>query len=164
MSWEKSKVPSFDSSLCSFDIMGDDDRVHMYFPTLLLATFDNEADGREGYNIWINLSHLEDDGEIDHYCYLTLNVDELVTPKNAAYVNPVYCNFTDQLLQTGIAEDTGIRKKVDEITYHLWVFKQEFLEDLHDINYHKYSKRYDECIDSMNLNPSETEDQGMNFN
>lgn len=164
MSWEKSKVPSFDSSLCSFDIMGDDDRVHMYFPTLLLATFDNEADGREGYNIWINLSHLEDDGEIDHYCYLTLNVDELVTPKNAAYVNPVYCNFTDQLLQTGIAEDTGIRKTVDEITYHLWVFKQEFLEDLHDINYHKYSKRYDECIDSMNLNPSETEDQGINFN
>lgn len=90
MSGEKRKLPSYDSSLCCFNIMGDDGYEHMYFPQLLLAAFENEADGRKGYNIWINLSHLEDDGEIDHYCYLTLNVDELVTPKNAAYVNPVY--------------------------------------------------------------------------
>ena len=164
MSWKERKVPNFDPSLCCFEIMGDDGHEHMYFPKLLLATFENEADGREGYNIWINLSHLEDDGEIDHYCYLTLNVDELVTPKNAAYVNPVYCNFTDQLLQTGIAVDTGIRKTVDEITYHLWVFNQAFLEDLHDIHYHEYSKRYDECSGSMKLNPAEPEGQGMNFN
>lgn len=164
MRWEEGKVPSFDSSLCCFDIMGDDGHIHAYYPNLLLSTFKNEADGKDGYNLWINLRHLEDDGEIDHFCYLTLNVDELVTPKNAAYVNPVYCNFTDQLLQTGIAVDTGVRKTVGEITYHLWIFEQEFLEDLHSTYYREYSERYDECVASISPELTETEEQGMNFN
>lgn len=58
MSREERKVPNFDPSLCCFDIMGDNGVEHMYFPKLLLTTFENEADGREAYNLWITLSHL----------------------------------------------------------------------------------------------------------
>ena len=68
---------------------------------------------------------------------------EFIGLKDSAYIDTNNCRFTQQLLDQGIAVDTGLRKSSGFCEYPLWEFKKEFLEEIGSENYAEYSRRYD---------------------
>ena len=57
------------------------------------------------------------------------------------------CYFAGQLLQQGIAEDTGFSRHSGFCQYPLWRFKEEFLKEIGGENYQEYLRCYDEYMD-----------------
>ena len=91
---------------------------------------------------------------------------------DSAYIDTNNCRFTQQLLDQGIAVDTGLRKSSGFCEYPLWEFKKEFLEEIGSENYAEYSRRYDaymkaarEMLDGgegyENEEPIQEENDGM---
>ena len=89
------------------------------------------------------------------YAVLTVSFGEFISVKNSAYIDTNNCRFADQLLDQGIAEPTSFTKQSGFCTYPLWVFKEEFLQEIGGESYQKYSQAYDDYFDSI----SESEDE-----
>ena len=63
--------------------------------------------------------------------------------KNSAYIDTNNCWFADEILQTGVAQDTGLTKISGFCKYPLWVFKEEFLEAVDKGVYQQYLNEFD---------------------
>lgn len=110
--------------------------------------------------------------EMEQYATLTVSFGEFIGLKDSAYIDTNNCRFTQQLLDQGIAVDTGLRKSSGFCEYPLWEFKKEFLEEIGSENYAEYSRRYDaymkaarEMLDGgegyENEEPMQEENDGM---
>ena len=77
---------------------------------------------------------------------LTTSFGEYIGMKNSAYIDVNNCPFASQLLEQGIAKDTGFTKQSGYVTYPLWQFDENFLRSIGRENYEKYSKEYDEYM------------------
>ena len=109
---------------------------------------------------------MEDGAEMP-FANFTLNFGEFLGMKNCAYVDTNNCWFADEILETGIAEDTGLTKISGFCKYPLWSFKEEFLEAVDKEVYQKYSDEYDGYMKSImpdqepDEEPSEEPTMGM---
>lgn len=90
--------------------------------------------------------YVEEDREEQSYATLTTSFGEFIGMKNAAYIDTNNCPFAAQLLEYGIAKDTGFTKQSGFCTYPLWIFDQDFLQEIGGGEYQQYSKRYDEYM------------------
>ena len=68
--------------------------------------------------------------EMEQYATLTVSFGEFIGLKDSAYIDTNNCRFAQQLLDQGIAVDTGLRKSSGFCEYPLWGFKKEFLEEI----------------------------------
>ena len=80
------------------------------------------------------------------YAVLTVSFGEFIGLQNAAYIDTNNCYFAQQLLEQGIAKDTGLTKRSGFCEYPLWVFKESFLREIGGENYRRYAKAYEEYI------------------
>ena len=103
--------------------------------------------------------YTEDENGLKPFAELTKHFNEFIGQKNCAYVDTNNCPYADQLLEQGIAIDTGLTKKSGYYTYPLWQFNEDFLKSVNSKIYDLYSESYDEYMESMN--PSE--DEGQTF-
>ena len=87
-----------------------------------------------------------DSGDLEQYAVLTVSFGEFIGMKNCAYIDTNNCPFAEQLLDQGIAEPTGLTKSSGFCEYPLWVFKEEFLQEIGGENYQKYSQAYDQAM------------------
>ncbi len=72
------------------------------------------------------------------YAMLTVSFGEYIGAKNCTYIDTNNCPFAEQLLEYGIARDTGFTKQSGFCKYPLWEFKEEFLKDHGAENYKYY--------------------------
>ena len=92
--------------------------------------------GERMHNISLNFTHMEDGAEMP-FANFTLNFGEFLGMKNCAYVDTNNCWFSDEILQTGIAEDTGLTndeyktniQKAEEIVEEVAAEVEEDIED-----------------------------------
>lgn len=101
--------------------------------------------GEKMHNLGLTFTHMEDGAEMP-FANFTLNFCEFIGMKNSAYVDTNNCWFADEILETGIAEDTGLTKLSGFCKYPLWQFKEEFLKAVDQEVYQKYSDEYDEYM------------------
>lgn len=104
--------------------------------------------GKEMPGLAIVLDDLSVD-PVEQYAVLTLSFGEFISMKNSAYIDTNNCRFAQQLLDMGIAVDTGLRKSSGFCQYPLWVFKQEFLDEIGGENYATYMNCYNEYMEAM---------------
>lgn len=78
------------------------------------------------------------------YATLTKSFGEFIAVKNSAYIDTNNCPFAPQLLEVGIAKDTGFTKHSGMCIYPLWVFDEDFLRDIGPGEYERYSHEFDE--------------------
>lgn len=128
----------------TFTITGFMDEKIELTPHLMLVEVTDFMQGKQ-HNIGLLFTH-EDEGEESPFASLTLNFGEFIGTKNCAYVDTNNCWFADEILETGIAEDTGLTKLSGFCKYPLWHFKEEFLEAIDKDVYQKYSDEYDEYM------------------
>ena len=114
--------------------------------------------GREQLNIGINL-YTEDENGLKAFAELTKHFNEFIGQKNCAYVDTNNCPYADQLLEQGIAIDTGLTKQSGYCSYPLWLFNEDFLKSVNSKIYDLYSESFDEYMESMHS----SEDEGQTF-
>ena len=126
--------------------------------------------GQEMPGLAIALDEIVDEPHgMEPYATLTVSFGEFIGMKNSAYIDTNNCRFAQQLLDQGIAEDTGLRKSSGFCEYPLWTFKQEFLEEIGGENYAEYSRCYDAYMKAVeerlsaeeNFDPAEYTQGGM---
>ena len=116
--------------------------------------------GSKQHNIGLNLYCESEDG-LEPFATLTKNFGEFIGLKNCAYVDLNNCPFATQLLEQGVAVDTGLTKQSGFCTYPLWQFNEEFLKSADSKLYELYSQKYDEYMESMNPSEDESPDLKM---
>lgn len=116
--------------------------------------------GTKQHNIGLNLYCESEDG-LEPFATLTKNFGEFIGLKNCAYVDLNNCPFATQLLEQGVAVDTGLTKQSGFCTYPLWQFNEEFLKSADSKLYELYSQKYDEYMESMNPSEDESPDLKM---
>ena len=118
--------------------------------------------GEKLHNLGLSFTHVEDGNEMP-FADFTLSFAEYIGVKNCAYVDTNNCWFADEILETGIAKDTGLTKIGGFYKYPLWQFKEEFLRAVDEDVYQKYSDEYDEYMNAMmpNEEPEEEPTMGM---
>ncbi len=104
-----------------------------------------------GINLTINTGQIE-----EPYATLTKSFGEFIGIKNCAYMDLNNCPFAITLLDLGIAKDTGYSKESGFCSYPLWVFKEDFFEEIGGEKYEQYSKDYEEA-----MHPSFDEDDDL---
>ncbi len=77
------------------------------------------------------------------FATLTTSFGEFIGMKNTAYIDVNNCPFASQLLEQGIAKDTGLSRQTDYVKYPLWKFDEEFLKTIGGGTYEHYSKAFD---------------------
>lgn len=87
---------------------------------------------------------LDDEKEGCQYAVLTVSFGEFIGLKNVAYIDTNNCPFAEELLNQGIAENTGLTKQSGFCTYPLWHFNEDFLKEYGGENYKKYSDAFDD--------------------
>ena len=92
---------------------------------------------------------------IGPFSVITKSFGEFIGMKNSAYIDLNNCPYATQLLQYGIAVDTGFTKQSGRCVYPLWLFKEEFLKEHGEANYHQYSDEFDRYMISMNGDDSD---------
>lgn len=104
--------------------------------------------GKEMSGLAIVLDEIRDspDEETEEYAVLTKSFGEFISLKNSAYIDTNNCPFADQLLDQGIAKDTGLSRQSGFCRYPLWVFKEEFLKEIGGENYERYLREYEEYM------------------
>ena len=144
-----------------FTVSGFNDEKFEITPQLLLKEV-TDFMGERMHNISISFTHLEDGAEMP-FANFTLNFGEFLGMKNSAYVDTNICWFSDEILETGIAEDTGLTKISGLCKYPLWSFKEEFLKAVDKVVYQKYSDEYDGYMKSQmpDQEPNEEPTMGM---
>lgn len=68
--------------------------------------------------------------ETEQYAVLTTSFGEFISIKDCAYIDANNCYFASQLLEQGIAENTGLTKRSGFCEYPLWRFKEDFLREI----------------------------------
>lgn len=144
-----------------FIISGFNDKKFEITPQLKLVEVIDFL-GEKLHNLGLSFTHIEDGNEM-LFANFTLNFAEYIGVKNCAYVDTNNCWFADEILETGIAEDTGLTKISGFCKYPLWKFKEEFLEAVDKEVYQKYSDEYDEYMKSQmpDEEPDEEPTMGM---
>ena len=100
--------------------------------------------GKEMPGLAIELDFIDEEfGEPELYEVLTVSFGEFISLRNAAYIDTNNCGFASQLLEQGIARDTGLKKRSGFCEYPLWVFEESFLREIGGENYQKYIEAYD---------------------
>ena len=118
------------------------DRVELE-PCLELYTV-HDFMGKEMPGLAIQLYFFNEElGEPELYEDLTVCFGEFISLRNAAYIDTNNCYFAQQLLEQGIATDTGLQKRSGFCEYPLWVFEEGFLREIGRENYEKYKTAYD---------------------
>lgn len=87
--------------------------------------------------------------ELAQYAVLTVSFGEFIGPRDCAYIDTNNCPFAKQLLDQGIAKDTGFTKNSGFCEYPLWVFKREFLEQIGGENYQVYAQNHEAYMRAM---------------
>ena len=100
------------------------------------------------HNIGIHFTFMED-GIEQPFATFTVHFGEFIGFKNCAYIDTNNCWFADEILNTGIAADTGLTKSSGYCTYPLWSFMPEFLESLDKEIYQQYSNEYEQYMKNM---------------
>ena len=117
------------------------DRVELE-PCLELYTV-RDVMGKEMPGLAIQLYFVDEEfGEPELYEDLTVCFGEFISLRNAAYIDTNNCYFAPQLLEQGIAKDTGLKKHSGFWEYPLWVFEEDFLREIGAENYKKYIEAY----------------------
>ena len=101
--------------------------------------------------------------DMEQYAVLTVSFGEFVGLKNAAYIDVNNCPFAHELLEAGIAEDTGLTKSSGFCEYPLWVFDEDFLREHSNGAYEEYEQEYDAYMEAAELEEGEVEEQGMSW-
>lgn len=105
------------------------DRVELE-PCLELYTV-RDFMGKEMPGLAIQLYFVDEEfGEPELYEDLTVCFGEFISLRNAAYIDTNNCYFAPQLLEQGIAKDTGLKKHSGFWEYPLWVFEEDFLREI----------------------------------
>lgn len=125
-------------------------------PHLKLVTVTDFIDGKQ-HNIGISFTYKEDGNELP-FANFTLNFGEYIALKNCAYVDTNNCWFADEILETGIAVDTGLTKISGYYKYPLWQFNEDFLESVNEELYRKYSDEYDQYMKEYMADEAEEDD------
>ncbi|MBE7083782.1 MAG: DUF3849 domain-containing protein [Clostridiales bacterium] len=128
-------------------------------PTLELYTVSDGITNDKQYGIAIRLNeyNANKNEDLGQYEILTKSFGEFIGYKNTAYIDVNNCPFANQLLDLGIAKETGFTKQSGYATYPLWQFDEQFLKEIGAENYEKYSNKYDEYMSQFN-EPEEIED------
>ena len=129
--------------LKTFTVKGFDKEFEIK-PHLKLVTVTDFIDGKQ-HNISISFTYKEDGNELP-FANFTLNFGEFIGLKNCAYVDTNNCWFADEILETGIAVDTGLTKISGHCKYPLWQFDEDFLKSVNEEMYRKYSDEYDQYM------------------
>lgn len=98
--------------------------------------------------------------ELEQYAVLTVSFGEFIGPRDCAYIDTNNCPFAKQLLDQGIAKDTGFTKNSGFCEYPLWVFKREFLEQIGGENYQVYAQNHEAYTQAMREALDGPEDSG----
>lgn len=115
--------------------------------------------GKEMHGIAVCLTWKNPETGIpEPFSTITKSFGEFIGLKNCAYIDLNNCPFATQLLQEGIAADTGFTKQSGMCTYPLWQFKEEFLKEHGEANYKLYSDEYDQYMSLVNCDADEDED------
>jgi hypothetical protein len=80
---------------------------------------------------------------------LTKPFGEFIGLKNAAYIDINNFPNATQLLEMGIAKDTGSTKHSGFCEYPLWEFDEEFLRGIGEEKYQKYSDRFEHYMNTF---------------
>lgn len=116
--------------------------------------------GTEQMNIGLNL-YTDGENGLEPFAILTKHFGEFIGQKNCAYIDTNNCPHAVQLLEQGIAIDTGLTKQSGFCTYPLWQFNEDFLKSVNGKIYNLYSESYDEYMESMNPSQDEGQTFGM---
>lgn len=115
----------------------------------LYSVYDFMGTEMNGIAIQLYTVKSEENPVIDEpYSTLTVSFGEYIGMKNVAYIDTNNCPFALELLKYGFAQDTGLTKKSGFCTYPLWVFNEEFLNEIGSENYKIYSDEYDKYMSS----------------
>lgn len=128
-------------------------------PRVELYTVKDELMGKELPGLAIVLDEVSDEQDMQ-YAVLTVSFGDFIGIKNAAYIDLNNCPFAGQLLEKGIAQDTGLTKNSGFCSYPLWVFREDFLQEYSGGNYEKYSAAFDEYMGAF-LEDTEDEELTM---
>lgn len=85
----------------------------------------------------------EETGTMEQFAVLTVSFGEFISLRNSAYIDVNNCWFAPQLVNQGIAKDTGLKKQSGYCEYPLWLFYPEFLEAIGGEQYQQYRAAYD---------------------
>ena len=85
-------------------------------------------------------------GQKTPYATITKSFGEFIGLKNTVYIDTGNYPFITQLLELGIAEDTGLTKHSAFCNYPLWIFEEGLLKSLGESEYDIYSKKYDKFM------------------
>jgi hypothetical protein len=99
--------------------------------------------------IAVILDDVTDPSEPELYAVLTVSFGEFIGMKNCAYIDTNNCDFAQQLLDKGLASDTGFYKASGFCQYPLWQFEEGTLREIDNEVYQKYSDAYDGYMASM---------------
>ena len=113
--------------------------------------------GRTMKNIGIEL-FAKEDGELKSFSDLTKTFGEFIGLKNTAYIDTNNNPFATQLLELGIAQDTGLYKSSGLCNYPLWLFDEDFLKEIGGEEYEKYRQQFDDGIGISDEPDDEDED------
>lgn len=103
----------------------------------------NDYMGRKMNIPGIELIQVTDGSEEPFEDRITKSFGEFISLKNCAYIDLNNCPYATELLEQGIAEDTGFTKHSGFCEYPLWHFDEEFLKDIGGEEYEMYSKEFD---------------------
>ena len=103
--------------------------------------------GKDLHSLAINLEWLNpESGMLEPFAMLTVSFGEFIGAKNCTYIDTNNCPFAEQLLECGIARNTGFTKESGFCKYPLWEFKEDFLKEHGAENYKYYSEEYDKYM------------------
>lgn len=97
------------------------------------------------HNLHIRFDY-EEDGARLPYADFTVSFGEYIGMKNCAYIDTNNCSFANEILQSGVATDTGLTKQSGFWEYPLWIFKPEFLSSIGREQYEAYSNEFDKYM------------------
>ena len=103
--------------------------------------------GNDLLGLCVTLNQISDDiGDDSQYATLTTSFGDFIGIKNAAYIDTNNCPFANQLLEQGVAVQTGLSRRSGYCQYPLWIFDENFLKEHGVENYQKYSETFDSYV------------------
>lgn len=124
-----------------FTVKGFNEETYEIKPHLKLVKVRDVMFGK-CHNIGISFTYRDDGNEMP-FANFTLSFGEFIGMKNCAYVDTNNCWFADEILETGIAIDTGLTKTSGFCMYPLWQFDEDFLKSVDAKTYMEYSDEYE---------------------
>ena len=97
--------------------------------------------------------------ETEQYAVLTVSFGEFISVKNSAYIDTNNCYFAQQILEQGVAQDTGLSKSSGFCQYPLWQFNEDFLREIGGANYEEYVRQFDAYMPFSDFEEDEEEEE-----